>query len=296
MLNQETIDEIRIALYEDVGLIYDFYSEQWSDDALRDISEYVPDITQADLDEYRKVDAPYIAAVLKLAVKAANDEELLNGLFGESKEKAYELVKDVVGDKIPYEDFIDIVEYGGKPFFKSFEGVVADDGELSEEALESAAGGVDNDPDHTTDDERELIHKIIKIIVHCFTAESQVDTPTGTKAIKDIEAGDIVYSIDEAGNKVERKVASTTGGEASVIEVHFDNGKVWNTTSTQWFYDGKTFHNVWQHNNRDIITLDGTTKITDIIETGKKTNVYDFVIDGGNIMFIEGIAAEGYGT
>ena len=78
--------------------------------------------------------------------------------------------------------------------------------------------------------------------------------------------------------------------------MHFDNGKVWNTTSTQWFYDGKTFHNVWQHNNRDIITLDGTTKITDIIETGKKTNVYDFVIDGGNIMFIEGIAAEGYGT
>ena len=30
-------------------------------------------------------------------------------------------------------------------------------------------------------------------------------------------------------------------GEASVIEVHFADGRIWNTTSTQWFYDGTTY-------------------------------------------------------
>lgn len=293
MIKQEVVDELRIAMYEDIGLLHDFYTDRWRPDALRDAQEYVPGITEEEIKEYCTQDAPYVKALLKLVINVADDEAALNSLFDESPEKAYETVKKITGDAIPYEDFIDILEYGGKPFFKAFEGASTGD-ELSESDLELVAGG--SDEERAEGEIIKIIEKIVIKTVSCFTADSPVATPTGAKAIKDIKKGDVVYSLDSDGNRVQAEVKDTTSGEAAVIEVHFDNGKVWNTTSTQWFYDGKTFRNIWQHNGRDIVTLDGVTKVTEIIETGRKENVYDFVIGGSNVMFINSIAAEGFGT
>ena len=294
MIKQEVVDEIRIAMYEDVGLMYDFYTDRWKDDTLRDVQEYVPDITQEELDEYIKQDEPYVTALVKLALKVANDRELLDSLFDQTPEKAYETVKGITGDKIPYEDFVDILEYGGKPFFKTFEGAAGGDEELSEDELLAVVGG--SDKDRAEAGVLKILEKIIISVARCFTAESLVDSPSGAKAIGNVTAGDIVYSLDKDGNKVETKVTDTTNGEASVIEVHFADGRIWNTTSTQWFYDGTTFRSIWQYKDRDIVTLDGKTQITDIVETGRKEMVYDIVLDGNNIMFINGAAAESYGS
>ena len=49
MLKQEVVDEIRIAIYEELGILYDIYSQKWSEDLVKDVKEYVPEITQADL-------------------------------------------------------------------------------------------------------------------------------------------------------------------------------------------------------------------------------------------------------
>ena len=296
MLKQEVVDEIRIAIYEDLGVLYDIYAQKWSDELIKEMNEYVPGITQADLEEYRKQDAPYIVALLKLGKKVGSDETLMNSLFEKKPEEAYETFKSISGDAIPYDDFVDILEYGGKTFFKAFEGAKKDEDELSEDELDEVAGGIDSDTEKTIVAVAEKILDGIGAIFHCFTADSTVDTPNGSIPIQDVKEGDIVLSLDENGNRVETRVTGTTKGEGSVIEVHFENGKVWNTTSTQWFYDGKLFHDVWQHKGHDVVTLDGATKIKDIVETGKKQVVYDLIMDGGNnIMFIDGIAAEGYG-
>ncbi|MBQ9505118.1 MAG: hypothetical protein IJU93_08920 [Lachnospiraceae bacterium] len=294
MLKQEVVDEIRIAIYEELGILYDIYSQKWSEDLVKDVKEYVPEITQADLEEYRTQDAPYIAALLKLAKTVGKDEAMLEDILNKKPEEAYETVKGITGDAIPYDDFVDILEYGGKPFFKAFEGAKTEDDELSEDELDEVAGGGDTEKTIA-----EILKEIEKGIIKglgCFVADSTVDTSRGSVPIQDVKEGDTVLSLDENGNRVEAKVTGITKAEGSVIEVHFENGKVWNTTSTQWFYDGRVFHDVWQHKGHDVVTLEGATKIKDIVETGKKQVVYDLIMDGGNnIMFIDGIAAEGYG-
>ena len=294
MLKQEVVDEIRIAIYEDLGVLYDIYAQKWSDELLKEMNEYVPGITQADLEEYRSQDAPYIAALLKLAKTVGKDEAMLEDILNKKPEEAYETVKGITGDAIPYDDFVDILEYGGKPFFKAFEGAKTEDDELSEDDLDEVAGGGDTEKTITG-----ILKEIEKGIIKglgCFVADSTVDTSRGSVPIQDVKEGDTVLSLDENGNRVEAKVTGITKAEGSVIEVHFENGKVWNTTSTQWFYDGRVFHDVWQHKGHDVVTLEGATKIKDIVETGKKQVVYDLIMDGGNnIMFIDGIAAEGYG-
>ncbi|MCR5557158.1 MAG: hypothetical protein K6F75_06315 [Butyrivibrio sp.] len=200
MIKQEVVDEIRIAMYEDVGLMYDFYTDRWKDDTLRDVQEYVPDITQEELDEYIKQDEPYVTALVKLALKVADDRELLDSLFDQAPEKAYETVKCITGDKIPYEDFVDILEYGGKPFFKTFEGAAGGDEELSEDELLAVVGG--SDKDRAEAGVIKILEKIIISVARCFTAESLVDSPSGAKAIGNVTAGDIVYSLDKDGNNI----------------------------------------------------------------------------------------------
>jgi len=294
MLKHEVVDELRTAMYEDVGVMYDIYTQKWSEELLRDVGEYVPGITKEELDEYRVQDSDYVYALIKLASKVGNDGELLDKLLTLSREEGYELVKEITGDAIPFEDFKDIIEYGGKPFFKTFEGAELDDDELSEDELDMVAGG-DDETKTTETIIQKTLEEVAKAVVKCYAAGSLVATPEGSRSIDEIRPGDRIYSLDKEGNRVETRVSDTTSGEAAVIEVHFENGKVWNTTSTQWFYDGKNFHNVWQHRDRDIPTLEGSTRITDIVETGEKQPVYDLVIEGNNVMFIDGIAAEGYG-
>ncbi|MBO6242672.1 MAG: hypothetical protein J6O61_17870 [Butyrivibrio sp.] len=298
MLKQEIVDELRIAIYEDVEFLYEFYSDKWEEDVLKDAQEYVPGLTMEELKEYHAQDAPYLAAVFKLAVKAGADENLFNRIFDADRQKAYDAVKEVAGDSIPFEDFVDILEYGGKPFFKSFEGVDLEGDELSDDELMAVAGGAGpkNEENLIWDAILKKWVKVILPIVACFTAESMVETPLGEKPIKDICKGDAVYSLDEAGNRVETKVLEKTSAERKVVEVHFEDGSVWNTTSTQFFFDGRRKHDIWQHNGRNVVTIDGVTKITDIVETGKKVPVYDLVMAGNNIMFISGVAAEGFGN
>ncbi len=296
MLKQEQVDELRIAMYEDVNVLYDFFTDKWSDEALEEAQEAVPGITREELDEYRKQDQKYMAAVVKLASRVGRDPSLMDDLFEKKPEEAYELVKGITGDDIPYEDFVDILEYGGKPFFKCFEGATMEDDELGEDDLEEVAGGGDEEKAEG-EAAKKILEKILEQIAKCFTAESPVDTPEGLRSIKDIKEGDKVYSLDKEGNRLEAKVTGITRGEGTVIDVHFANGKVWHTTSTQWFYDGRRFHDVWQHNGRDVVTLEGeATKITDIVETGRKETVYDLILDGTDIMFIDGTAAEGFVT
>lgn len=291
MMNQETKNALRKAMYEDADVFYDFFTGKWEEDAFEEAKEAVPGITKEEFDQYRTEDGKFIAGIMKIVLEANKDEKVFARIFDANIDSAYEAAAAISGDTVSLEDFRFFMENGGKPFFKAFE-IHAEDQVtyLDEDELEEVVGGISDD------EVNKIIKYVLKWVKGCFVADSLVDTPKGARPIQDIKVGDIVYSLDKEGNKVEAEVLRTTVADEDIIEVDFANGKKWTTTSTQWFYDGNKFYDIWQHNGHDVIDLDGITKVENITETGRKEKVYDMTVEGLNIMLINGIAAEGYGV
>ena len=290
MMNQEAKRTLRKAIYKDVDVLYDFFSgnKEWEEDGFEEAKEAVPGITLEEYDEYRKEDGPVMAGIIKIAIKAATDESFRKLVFDTDIRKAYDAASPVAGSAVSFEDFKEAIEVGGEAFFKTFEGIHPDD-ELDLDELSEASGGI-------SDDElQKIIKHLGKWFKGCFVGSSLVDTPSGARPICEIKPGDIVYSLDENNNKIEAKVTEAYNSEESIVEVLFDNGKKWETTPSQWFYSGNKFYSIWQNEGHDITTLDGTARVKNITETTRKEPVFDIVIDGKNIMFINGLAAEGFG-
>ena len=131
----------------------------------------------------------------------------------------------------------------------------------------------------------------------CFTGDSLIATPSGDKPIKDIKVGDEVFSLDETGAKrIAKVVDMVKPKEMPVVKAVFDNGKEWYTTSSQWFYcGGDDYAPIEDDAGKKAITLEGeSTGLSGKEETGRTETVYDFVVEGLNVFFVNGIAAEGY--
>ena len=223
--------------------------------------------------------------------KAAEDEELqgkLGEIFTETEDEleiAPKLIKlaDEYGFKIEEKDIIEYID--------------DTDGELGIDELDLVSGGCGSKSQAR---EAGLVYKVAKWVkdlhVHCFTAESMVSTPSGFVSIKEIKAGDEVISLDESGNSRTGKVTYARGfkGEPT-FNVTFENGKEWHTTESQWFYcgDGK-WGCAGKENDKKAFMEDGTNAgIKSIEKTGKTEPVYDIIVEGLNVFFVNGVAAEG---
>ena len=81
-----------------------------------------------------------------------------------------------------------------------------------------------------------------------------------------------------------------------ILEVTFADGHKWNTTKTQWFFCGSDeYACVTDDQGKKALTAGGgRTGVANVLETGRSEMVYDFVVEGLNVMFINGIAAEGF--
>ncbi len=172
---------------------------------------------------------------------------------------------------------------------------------LSENMLEAVVGGGGGIKD--TEDKEwweyivEGISAVTKGLGHCFTGDCQVSTPEGPKAIREIRTGDEVISLDADGRKrVAKVIEMIAPREMPVVEVAFDNGSRWSATKTQWFYcGGDEYACVMNNSGSRALTLDGgTAGVQSAVETGRTEPVYDIVVEGLNVMFINGIAAEGF--
>lgn len=131
----------------------------------------------------------------------------------------------------------------------------------------------------------------------CFAAECMVATPDGEKSIRDIRVGDEVLSLHTDGSRRIAKVTDVMAPrEMPLIRVSFGNGKEWLTTDTQWFYcGGGDYACVKAPDGKKAVTADGgSTGMTAAGNTGRTEMVYDFVVDGLNVFFVNGIAAEGF--
>lgn len=143
-----------------------------------------------------------------------------------------------------------------------------------------------------------LFHILSKIFSggRCFAAGSMVATPEGSIPIESIHEGDVVLTLNEAGEKVSGKVTKVhSPALQEIVTVHFTDGKEWQTTATQWYYCGNGKYNIAMNTEgQPAITLDGTATVEKATMTGKTETVYDIEVEGINIMFINGVAAEGF--
>lgn len=130
----------------------------------------------------------------------------------------------------------------------------------------------------------------------CFAAGSLVATPDGSIPIEDIQEGDIVLTLNAAGEKISGKVTKVHAPALQeIVNVCFTDRKEWQTTATQWYYCGNGQYNIAMNTQGNpAITLNGTATVEKATMTGKAEMVYDIEVDGINIMFINGVAAEGF--
>lgn len=169
---------------------------------------------------------------------------------------------------------------------------------LTDAELEMVAGG------KSAKDVQEDLETVVdtldwakNIHTHCFTADSKISTPNGDKFISEIKIGDEVFSLDAQNKKVVGKVTEVRPiADEKIYKVEFSNGKIWFTTATQYFYCGNDdYACAIDSQGKFAITEDGTTAdVVKVEDTGEIKKVYDFIVDGLNIFFVEGIAAEGY--
>lgn len=208
--------------------------------------------------------------------------------FDELSKKFIELSKEV-GIQITVDDLKKYIE---KNYSDN------ENNKMSDVELEMVAGG--KSANDVRDDMEPVVNTldwIKKIHVHCFTVDSKISTPNGDKVISEIKIGEEVFSLDAQNKKIIGKVTKIRPiVDEEIYKVEFSNGKIWFTTATQWFYYGNDdYACAIDSQGKSAITEDGTTvSVAKVTKTGEVKKVYDFIIDGLNIFFVEGSATEGY--
>ncbi len=161
--------------------------------------------------------------------------------------------------------------------------------ELDQQALDQVAGGSYGD-NHC---DRE---------VRCFACDSEVAVPGGIKLIKDLKVGDKVITLDASGKEIVGEVTEVMKpSEEEIVEVTFSDGTLWRTTESQTLYLAHKQNCMvkFAKGKKALLRNGGTVTVLDVKYTGKHETVYDVLVgkEGDeNVIFVSGIAAEGYLT
>jgi len=178
--------------------------------------------------------------------------------------------------------------------------------ELTAEDIKNYLSIQDNDSEKMTEEELEMVAggKVEYQIRTrgCFVEDLKFSTPSGAKFISEIKVGDEVFSLDAQNKKCVAKVIEVRPVvNEKIYKVEFSNGAIWNTTATQWFYCGRVYGNdddyacAIDSKGKAALTEDGEkATVVKVENTGEVKKVYDFITDGINIFFVNGVAAEGY--
>ena len=197
------------------------------------------------------------------------------------------------------DDLVSLAKANGVTLTKEeAEAYLADleDVELDEKALDKVAGGSCYTQTSCDNNECNPAHP------KCFTGDSEVAVPGGVKCIKDLQLGDKVITLDASGKEIIGVVTEVVPPtEAEIVEVAFSNGVVWRTTESQTMYLAhEQNYMVKDAKGRKALLRDGgTVTVTDVKYTGKRETVYDVLVgeeEDEDVIFVDGIAAEGYFT
>ena len=170
------------------------------------------------------------------------------------------------------------------------------DFELDEETLERAAGGSCYGNTKCDGNECNPAHP------HCFTGDSEVAVPGGMKRIKDLQVGDKVITLDAKGNEIVGEITEVMPPqEEEIVEVLFSDGTLWRATASQTLYlDHERQYMAKDAKGKEaLLRGGGNVTVTDVKFTGRREMVYDVLVgeeDDEDVIFVAGIAAEGYFT
>ena len=99
----------------------------------------------------------------------------------------------------------------GTHFRKEPDGVIREMvDELLEEREEKKSMRNQHDPDSTEYGQYDRQQQAVKVIMNCFTPDTEVLTPDGVRNIRDLEIGDQVYSLDPETLEMEVKSVTET--------------------------------------------------------------------------------------
>ena len=194
------------------------------------------------------------------------------------------------------EELMELAKAGGIKLTKAeAEAYMAEleDFELDSETLSQVAGG------NIYDGEKK---KQGRGHNHCFVGDSEVAVPSGVKRIKDLEIGDKVITLDADGNEIVGTVTEVIPPKSEkIIEVTFSDGTIWHTTESQTLYFGHEKNcTVTEALGKTALKRGGAVvTVTDVKPLSILEPVYDVLIgeeEDEDVMFVEGIAAEGYFT
>ena len=198
------------------------------------------------------------------------------------------------------EELMKLAKAGGYELTKEeAEAYIAElsDFELDGETLAQAAGGSCYGNTSCDGNETNPAHP-----KSCFAGDSEVAVPGGVKRIMDLEVGDEVITLDAAGKEIVGIVTEVmTPREEEIVEVSFSNGAFWRTTASQTLYLGHE-KNIMVKDAKGTTALlrdGGTVTVTDVRFTGTSETVYDVLVgeeDDEDVIFVAGVAAEGYFT
>ncbi|WP_257628296.1 DNA polymerase domain-containing protein [Haloplanus salinarum] len=115
--------------------------------------------------------------------------------------------------KVDPEDYDDDTYHApnGTHFRKEPDGVIREMvDELLEEREQKKAERNDHDPDSQAYEQYDRQQQAVKVIMNCFTSDTDVLTPDGVRNIRDLEVGDEVYSLDPETLRMEVKPVTET--------------------------------------------------------------------------------------
>ena len=99
----------------------------------------------------------------------------------------------------------------GTHFRKEPDGVIREMvDELLDEREQKKAERNDHDPDSQAYEQYDRQQQAVKVIMNCFTSDTDVLTPEGVRNIRDLDVGDEVYSLDPETLRMEVKPVTET--------------------------------------------------------------------------------------
>ena len=282
--------EIYEAIYKDMALL-----EQVVDDDEESFAEDIRskgfDFSQEQCaDLFNEFKIQYVN-LIKLIDAALEDDEVYRDIFSTGRKEAYEEALKI-SQNYTYEEFALFMELQAKQIYdaaKTNSGCVV----LSMSELDEVTGG---------DEWSSILKELGRWLkgLACFSKNAKVMMADGSeKNIVDVKLDDEVLSVNKAGETISAKVIYVKKpSDSEIYKVTFANGSTWECTSSQWLYSGDDIYPVIEAVGKKALCPDGTkTEIIDVQPTGRCEKVYDLTVDGdNNYLFVNGVAAEGYGS
>lgn len=127
------------------------------------------------------------------------------------------------------------------------------------------------------------------LIAFCMHEDTQIDTPEGTRVIRLLKPGQLVWSVNEKGQRVKARILrvnqTPTSDNHELVQIEFANGRVVRGSPNHPTADKRVFADLKPKDKLQDVEI---TKVSRISYANRKT--YDILVDTAtSFYFVDGI-------